>query len=75
MDKATAVNVTVNTPGWEIIENMITASVDKARLAALANNDETKVIELWRRAQVADALFFALRQDIENLLETLPARD
>ena len=67
MDNSQAVQITINTPGWGVIRNLLENRIEGARLAALINTDETKVLELWRRAQVADQLFRSFLEDVENL--------
>jgi len=67
MDNSQAVQITINTPGWGIIRNLLENRIEGARLAALINTDESKVMELWRRAQVADQLFRSFLEDVENL--------
>ena len=67
MDNSQAVQITINTPGWAVIRNLLENRIEGARLAALINTDETKVLELWRRAQVADQLFRSFLEDVENL--------
>jgi hypothetical protein len=69
VNKAQAVRVTINSPGWEHIQQMMEARIEQARLAALVNTEENCVLELWRRAQVADQLFRTFLQDIENLTD------
>ena len=67
MDNSQAVQITINTPGWGVIRNLLENRIEGARLAALINTDESKVLELWRRAQVANQLFRSFLEDVENL--------
>lgn len=67
MDNSQAVQITINTPGWGIIRNLLENRIEGAKYAALLNTDESKVLELWRRAQVADQLFRSFLEDVENL--------
>ena len=67
MDNSQAVQITINTPGWGVIRNLLENRIEGARLAALINTDESQVMELWRRAQVADQLFRSFLEDVENL--------
>ena len=69
MNKAAEVRITVNTPGWEIIQRRMENKIEECKLAALVNTDEKQVLELWRRAQVADQFFRGLLRDIEQLLD------
>lgn len=69
MTRAEAVFSTLHTPGWEEIRKMMEHRIEIAKLAALVNTDEARVMEMWRQAQVADQLFRGLMRDIEQLVE------
>jgi hypothetical protein len=72
MDKAVAaaIKITISTPGWIHLVRMVESRVEETKLSSLINTDESKVLELWRRAQVADQLFFSFLQDAETASST-----
>lgn len=69
MDKPTAIKVTINTPGWGHIQQMMESRIEQARLVAFMCTKESEVLELWRRYQVADQMFRGFLQEIEQLSE------
>lgn len=44
----------MSTPGWELIVKKAQHRIEAAKLAALANRDETKFLELYRAAHAAE---------------------
>ena len=56
-DQRQDIQQTIATPGWEVIVKMAHDRVRAAKEAALLNNDETRFLELYRKAHAAhDAL-------------------
>jgi hypothetical protein len=68
-NSANDIRITVSTAGWEEIKKILDSQVEAAKLTALINDDEAKMVELWRRAQVASQLVNGLYERINSILD------
>lgn len=57
-------------PAWQWIVDRARTQIEKAKLAALANDDEVKFLELYRKAHAAQE---ALREFVDELEDEVSA--
>jgi len=60
-----AVELTLQTPGWNVIVGIAKARIEAAKVAALMNTDETKFLEMYRKAHAAQHALYEFLQEVE----------
>lgn len=60
---------TTESPGWELIVKRAQDRLERVKLAALANTDETKFIELYRKAHAAQSALCEWLEDLAGILK------
>lgn len=61
-----AVELTLRTPGWNVIVGIARSRIEAAKAAALMNTDEEKFLELYRKANAAQAALYEFLQEVES---------
>lgn len=71
MDKAdkTLMLATIESPGWELIVKRAQDRLERVKLAALANSDETKFLEFYRKAHAAQSALCEWLEDLKAIIE------
>ncbi len=71
MDKADKqlILATLESPGWELIVKRAQDRIERVKLAALANTDETKFLDLYRKAHAAQSALLEWTEDLKAITE------
>jgi hypothetical protein len=67
-----AVELTLQTPGWNIIVGIAGDRIEAASAAALANTDESKFLDLYRKAHATHAALIEFLHEVLQEAESEP---
>ena len=58
--------ITVESPGFEILERMAHSRIEQAKYEAFMNTDEKKVLDTWRLARAASQILELFTDDVRK---------
>ena len=68
-----AVELTLQTPGWNIIVGIARARIEAAKAAALANTDESQFLALYRKAHATHAALIEFLHEVLQEADSEPS--